>query len=154
MKKKHCNQLENNAFISKSNLNQNQIKQNELLNFDNTFIEKKNIIYNNGVFTFLEKGTYLINFNIYIEKTKLISINLNVEYTINNNKYNFIISQKGIDKIGTSTFHSLVLPCSFIEKFYKHDTLQIRNISNGTVDLISNYVPEATNALLSICKIK
>ena len=94
-----------------------------------------------------------ISFNIYIENTKLPSINLRVEYKNNNIKNNIIISQKGIDEIGTGTAHSLVLPCSFINKFTINDTLKIRNISEGSIDFISNYVKNATNGIISIYKI-
>ena len=93
------------------------------------------------------------DFNIYIENTKLPSINLNIEYTNNGHKNNFVISLKGIDEIGTGTFHSMVLPCSFINKFTINDTIQVRNVSDGSITLISNYIKKATNGIFSIYKI-
>jgi hypothetical protein len=143
----------NNIFISKSNTVMNNVKMYEIIKFDNTFLENNYINYKNGIFTFLENGTYFISFNIYIENTKLPSVSLSVEYTNNNIKNNIIISQKGIDEIGTGTAHSLVLPCSFINKFTINDTIKIRNISEGSIDFISNYVKNATNGIISIYKI-
>jgi len=143
----------NNTFISKSNTAMSNVKKNEIIKFDNTFIENNYINYNNGVFTFLENGTYFTNFNIYIENTNLPYINLSIEYTNNGYKNSFIISQKGIDEIGTGTAHSLILPCSFINKFTINDTIQIRNTSEGSINLISNYVKNAVNGIISIYKI-
>jgi hypothetical protein len=141
----------NNVLISKSNIGKitNTVQKNEVIRFNNTFLENNYINYNEGIFTFLESGTYFVSFNIYIENTKLSSVNLNVEYTDNS----FLISQKGIDEIGTGTAHSLTLPCSFINKFKINDTLKIRNTSDGEITFISNYVKEATNGIISIYKI-
>lgn len=152
---KVCYQAEiiNDCFISKSNAIMNTVKQNKIIKFDNTFLENNYINYNNGVFTFLENGTYFISFNIYIQNTTLPSVNLNVEYTNFSVPNSFLISQKGIDEIGTGTAHSLTLPCSFINKFTINDTLQIRNTSNGEITFISNYVKTATNGIISIYKI-
>ena len=143
----------NNTFVSKSNTFMKNVKQFEIINFDNTFFENNYINYENGVFTFLQIGTYFISFNIYIENTTLPSISLDIEYTSESIKKNFIIAQKGIDEIGTGTAHSLTLPCSFINKFTINDIIQIRNISNGTINFISNYIPNATNGIISIYKI-
>lgn len=143
----------NNIFISKSNKFINEVKKDEIIKFNNTFFENNYINYENGVFTFLENGKYFISFNIYIENTKLPSINLNVEYTNQSEKHNFIIALKGIDEIGTGTAHSLVLPCSFINKFTINDIIQIRNVSDGSINFISNYVKDATNGIISIYKI-
>jgi hypothetical protein len=131
----------------------NTVKQNKIIKFDNTFLENNYINYNNGIFTFLENGTYFISFNIYIQNTTLPSVNLNVEYTNFSVPNSFLISQKGIDEIGTGTAHSLTLPCSFINKFTINDTLQIRNTSNGEITFISNYVKTSTNGIISIYKI-
>ena len=143
----------NNTFISKSNTFMSSVKKLEIIKFNNTFLENNYINYDNGIFTFLENGTYFVSFNIYIENTKLSSINLSVEYTIQGKKNSFVIAQKGIDEIGTGTAHSLVLPCSFINKFTINDIIQIRNTSDGTINFISNYVPNATNGIISIYKI-
>ena len=143
----------NKTFISKSNKFINEVKKDEIIKFNNTFFENNYINYENGVFTFLENGKYFISFNIYIENTKLPSINLNVEYTNQSEKHNFIIALKGIDEIGTGTAHSLVLPCSFINKFTINDIIQIRNVSDGSINFISNYVKDATNGIISIYKI-
>jgi hypothetical protein len=158
----------NNSFISKSNINDNNIsslsivKKDQIIKFNNTFLENNYINYNEGIFTFLEYGTYFISFNIYIENTTLPSVNLNIEYTMNSstdnilnlkNQHSFLISQKGIDEFGTGTAHSLTLPCSFINKFTLNDTLKIRNTSNGDINFISNYVKNATNGIISIYKI-
>lgn len=148
----------NNVFISKSNIIKSSVQKDEIIKFDNTFLENNYISYDNGIFTFLELGTYFVSFTIYIENTKLPSINLSVEYTdleniTKENRKNFIISQKGIDEIGTGTAHSLTLPCSFINKFNINDTLQIRNISDGEITFVSNYVKNATNGIISIYKI-
>ena len=152
---KVCYQAEivNDCFISKSNIIMSIVKQNKIIKFDNTFLENNYINYNNGIFTFLENGTYFISFNIYIQNTTLPSVNLNVEYTNFSVPNSFLISQKGIDEIGTGTAHSLTLPCSFINKFTINDTLQIRNTSNGEITFISNYVKTATNGIISIYKI-
>jgi hypothetical protein len=143
----------NDSLISKSNIIISTVKKNEIIRFDNTFLENNYINYNNGLFTFLESGTYFISFNIYVENTTLPSVNLNVEYTNYSVLNNFLISVKGIDEFGTGTAHSLTLPCSFINKFTINDTLQIRNTSNGDVTFISNYVKNATNGIISIYKI-
>jgi len=133
----------------------NSAIKDEIIRFDNTFLENNYINYDDkeGIFTFLQNGTYFISFNIYIENTKLSSVNLNVEYTEYSCEKSFVIAQKGIDEIGTGTAHSLTLPCSFINKFTINDTLKIRNTSNGTITFISNYVKNALNGIISIYKI-
>lgn len=143
----------NSSLISKKNLNQTKILKNALVKFDNAFINNNFINYKNGIFTFLEKGTYFINFNIYIENTNLSSVNFNIEYTVNSVYNTFLLAQKGIDDIGTGTAHSLVLPCSFIENFDINDEIKIRNTSDGEIILISNYVEDSVNALCSINKL-
>jgi hypothetical protein len=143
----------NDSLISKINMNITTVKKNELIRFDNAFLENNYISYNNGIFTFLESGTYFISFNIYIENTKLPSVNLTVKYTEYSCKKSFVIAQKGIDEIGTGTAHSLTLPCSFINKFTINDTLEIRNSSDGDITFISNYVKNALNGIISIYKI-
>ena len=145
----------NNTFISKSNIKLSNVKKDEIIRFDNTFLENNYISYDDkdGIFTFLECGTYFISFNIYIENTKLSSVNLNVEYTEYSFKKSFLIAQKGIDEMGTGTAHSLTLPCSFINKFTINDTLKIRNKSDGTITFVSNYVKDAVNGIISIYKI-
>ena len=143
----------NNTFISKSNTLMSTVKKDQIIQFDNTFLEDNYINYNKGIFTFIENGTYFVSFNIYIENTKLPSINLNIEYTNNGVKNSFLIAQKGIDEVGTGTAHSLVIPCSFINKFTINDTIRIRNTSDGSISFISNYVENATNGIISINKI-
>jgi len=145
----------NNTFISKSNIKMSAVKKDEIIRFDNNFLENNYISYDDkkGIFTFLESGTYFISFDIYIENTKLPSVNLNIEYTEYSYEKSFVISQKGIDEIGTGTAHSLTLPCSFINKFTINDTLKIRNTSHGTITFISNYVKDAVNGIISIYKI-
>ena len=143
----------NDTFISKSNTLMTTVKKDEVIRFDNTFTENNYINYENGVFTFLENGTYFISFNIYIENTKLPSITLSVEYKKKELFNRFFIAQKGIDEIGTGTAHSLVLPCSFINKFTINDTIRIRNTSEGSINFVSNYVENATNGIMSIYKI-
>ena len=129
------------------------VKKGEIIRFDNTFTENNYINYENGVFTFLENGTYFISFNIYIENTKLPSITLSVEYKKKELFNRFFIALKGIDEIGTGTAHSLVLPCSFVNKFNINDTIKVRNTSDGSINFISNYVENATNGIISIYKI-
>ena len=146
-------EIVNDTFISKSNTLMTTVKKDEIIRFDNTFTENNYINYENGVFTFLENGTYFISFNIYIENTKLPSITLSVEYKKKEFFNRFFIAQKGIDEIGTGTAHSLVLPCSFINKFTINDTIRIRNTSDGSIDFVSNYVENATNGIMSIYKI-
>lgn len=145
----------NDMFISKSNIKMSTVMKDEIIRFDNSFLENNYISYDDkdGIFTFLECGTYFISFNIYIENTKLPSVNLNVEYIEYSYKKSFVIAQKGIDEIGTGTAHSLTLPCSFINKFTINDTLKIRNVSDGTITFVSNYVKDATNGIISIYKI-
>lgn len=146
-------EITSNVNTTKSNTKISLVKKDELIRFDSTFFENKNIEYNKGRFTFLEKGIYFISFNIYVENTTLPSINLSVEYSVNGNKKNFVIAEKGIDEIGTGTAHSLVIPCSFTNNFNINDTIQIRNVSEGSVRFISNYVEGAINGLISIYKI-
>ena len=143
----------NDIYITKSNTTMTTVKKDEIIRFDSTFLENSNIIYDKGIFTFIEKGTYFVSFNIYIENTKLPSINLSVEYSVDGKKQNFIVAQKGIDDIGTGTAHSLVIPCSFTNNFNINDTIQIRNVSDGSINFISNYVDNAINGIISIYKI-
>jgi len=145
----------NNTFISKSNIEMSTVKKDEIIRFNDVFLENNYISYDNkdGIFTFLEAGIYFISFDIYIENTKLPSVNLNVEYTEYSDKKSFVIAQKGIDEFGTGTAHSLTLPCSFINKFTINDIIKIRNTSDGDITFISNYVKEAVNGIISIYKI-
>ena len=143
----------NDTLITKSNTLMSTVKKDEIIRFDNTFLENNYINYEKGVFTFLEKGTYFVSFNIYIENTTLPSVNLSIEYTNEGKKNSFLIAQKGIDEIGTGTAHSLTLPCSFTNKFSINDTIQIRNTSEGSIQFISNYVENAINGIVSIYKI-
>jgi hypothetical protein len=57
--------------------------------------------------------------------------------------------KKGIDKIGTGTAHSLILPCLFINKFIINDTIQIRNTSEGSINFISYNVKNAVNDIIN-----
>lgn len=151
-----CYQCEivNTVQFSKSNILLSNVKNNQNVLFNNAFINNKFINYkNNGKIVFLEKGTYFINFNIYVENTNLPAVIFEVKYTINGKKYSFNVAQKGIDEIGTGTAHSLVIPCSFISEFNINDTLKIKNKSGDTVVLISNYVQNATNSIISITKL-
>jgi len=143
----------NEIELSNSNILINSVKSNEKVLFNNTFIENNLIGYNKGSITFLEYGTYFINFNIYIENTTLPVVIFEVFYTQNSIKKSFNIGQKGIDEIGTQTAHSLVIPCSFIAKFNINDILEIKNKSDGTVYLISNYSNDLTNGIISITKL-
>lgn len=144
----------NEIEFSKSNILLSNIKNNQNILFNNTFIDSKLIKYEkSGLITFLEKGTYFLNFNIYIENTKLPAVIFEIKYTVNSKKHSFNVAQKGIDEIGTGTAHSLVVPCSFISEFNINDTLEITNISGDTVVLVSNYVQNATNALISITRL-
>ena len=131
--------------ISLMNKKQNIIKKNELLLFDKVIINQQFIEYNNGVFTFLEKGLYIINFNIYVGDITLDFLQFDVELIKNKNRETILITEKGMDDEGTSTQHSLVVPFSVSDNFNINDTLKIKNISNGDINLISNYVPNATN---------
>jgi hypothetical protein len=139
--------------FSKSNLYIDTVKNHEKILFNNTFLENNLINYNKGTITFLEQGNYFVNFNIYIENTTLPAVIFKVNYTVNGVKKCFNVAQKGIDEIGTQTAHSLVVPCSFISKFNINDTLEIKNISGGTVYLISNYLNNSINAIISITKL-
>jgi hypothetical protein len=143
----------NKNIISKTNTLMKTVKNGEIIRFDKSFINNSNISYKDGVFTFLQKGSYFNSFNIYIENTNLASIQLSVEYLENGKKKELLIAQKGIDEIGTGTAHSLVIPCSFIKRFNINDTLKIRNVSDGSIDFISNYVEDASNGIISIYKL-
>ena len=138
---------------SKSNTFIKNIKKYEIIKFDNTFFGSNYVNYKNGIFTFLQNGKYFIGFNVYIENTTLPSIRLNVEYTNQKKKNNFIISQKSVDEIKIGTAYSLVLPCSFINKFTINDIIQIRNISDGSIIFMSNYITNTINGIFSIYKI-
>ena len=50
----------NDTFVSKSNTLMTTVKKDEIIRFDNTFTENNYINYENGVFTFLENGTYFL----------------------------------------------------------------------------------------------
>lgn len=144
----------NEIEFSKSNLLVSNIRDKQNILFNNTFIDSKLIKYEKtGLIKFLEKGTYFINLNIYIENTNLPAVIFEIKYTTNGKKQSFNIAQKGIDEIGTGTAHSLVIPCSFISEFNIDDILEIKNVSGDDVVLISNYVPNATNSIISITKL-
>ena len=143
----------NDVIFSKSNQSIDRVQNNQKILFNNTFLENNLINYNNGTITFLEYGNYFINLNIYIENTNLPVIIFEISYTINGTKKSFNIAQKGVNKFGTSTAHSLVIPCSFVSKFNINDILEIKNISGDTVYLISNYSCNLTNATISIVKL-
>jgi len=137
-----------------TNTNKYEVLNNQNIFFDHKIIDNTYISYdNNGIFTFSEPGLYLINFNIYIENTNLPSIVFDVNYSVNNKKKNFLIGLKGIDEIGTQTAHSLSLPCVFSTQFSIGDKLYVTNISNGTVNLVSHYIENCTNAIISITKL-
>lgn len=143
----------NQIEFSQYNYTIDTVKDNGKVLFNNMFVSNDLINYSEGVIKFLENGNYFINFNIYIENTTLPAVIFEVKYTIGGKKYNFNVAQKGIDDIGTGTAHSLTIPCSFISKFDINDTLEIINKSGGTVVLISNYVSQAINAIISITKL-
>lgn len=144
----------NEIEFSRSNQLLSNVQNNKNVLFNNTFIDSKLIKYENtGVITFLEKGTYFLNFNIYIEKTNLAAVIFEIKYTMGGKKQSFTVAQKGIDEVDIGTVHSLVIPCSFISEFNIGDILEITNISGGTVVLVSNYVQNATNAIISISKL-
>lgn len=145
-------------IIAQPNLSQynfllDEVKQDEKLLFNGTFLNSNLVSYNKGVVTFLEKGDYFVNFNIYVENTKLPIVIFEVKYTIDGKKKSFRVGQKGIDEIGTGTAHSLVIPCSFISKFNINDTFEVINKSNGNITLISNYSKDVINASLSLTKL-
>ena len=129
------------------------VQEGEAIPFDVSFLSNKYVSYENNIFTFASKGTYFVNFNLYIEKTTLPSINIQVNYTQNGDPKQFTIAQKGIDSIGTSTAHSLAIPCTFSNTFNINDTIQILNVSNGPITFVSNFVPNALNGIISISKI-
>ena len=143
----------NQFDLSKFNSLINNVKNNEKILFNNTFLDTGLINYNDGTILFLELGTYFVNFNIYVENTTLPAIIFEIIYTVNGKKERFNVAQKGIDEIGTQTAHSLVIPCSFISKFNINDTLEIRNKSGGTVSLIGNYLNNVINGVISITKL-
>ena len=143
-----------NVNTCSSNSRQYEVLNNRNLLFDYKIIDTSYISYDNsGIFTITEAGLYLINFNIYIENTNLPAVIFEIHYTVNGVKCNFSIALKGIDELGTGTAHSLSLPCVFTTKFNIGDELYITNISNGTVNLVSNYIKNCTNAIISITKI-
>lgn len=123
------------------------VLERELIKFDRQFIDE-NITYNNGIFTFNSEAIYNINFTIYLELLKLPIASLNVEYTINNNPGDFIVSVKGIENI--STAHSMVIPCNFSTKFYVGDTFNVRNISKGTISLLPSFSKTSIGSIISI----
>jgi len=129
------------------------VQEGEAIPFDVSFLSNKYVSYENNIFTFASKGTYFVNFNLYIEKTTLPSINIQVNYTQNGDPKQFTIAQKGIDSIGTSTAHSLAIPCTFSNTFNINDTIQILNVSSGPITFVSNFVPNALNGIISISKI-
>ena len=146
----------NDVNTSLANIYKPEVLNNENVLFDYKIIDNSYISCSEyGVFTIIEEGLYLINFNIYIENTNLPAIIFEVNYTVNGESCNFSIAQKGIDEFGTGTAHSLSLPCVFTTKFNINDTLCITNISNGTVNLITNYssLKNCVNAIISITKI-
>lgn len=144
-------ELINQFEISKIDILFDNIKKNEKLRFSNTFLDSKNISYKDGEFTFLQYGNYFVNFNIYVENTSLPAIIFKVIYTINGVKKSFNVVQKGIsDEKEINTAHSLVIPCSFISNFNINDKLMIVNKSDGEISLISNYMKNSTNAIISI----
>jgi len=122
---------------------QTQVNVGQLVLFNKYFIDE-NITYKNGKFTFNKHGLYSINFSIYIESMQMPSADVNVEYGDNEQ---FIVSAKGINDITTA--HSMVIPCSFTNKFYKDDYLQLRNISSGDIILMSNF-NESIGSIISI----
>ena len=140
--------------ISNLNIIYDTVGQNEKLLFNNSFLDSKTISYTNGVFTFLEYGNYFVNFNIYIENTSLPAVIFEVIYTTSGKINSFNVVQKGIsDEKEITTAHSLVIPCSFISNFNIGDKLEIVNRSKGTIELISNYMKNSTNAIISINKL-
>ena len=128
---------------------QKSVLENELIKFDKQFIQD-NISYSNGIFTFETSAVYEINFSVYLQNMNYSITSLSVEYTINNVKDRFIVSCKGIDDVGTSTAHSMVLPCSFSNKFFTGDTISIKNISPGTINLMSNYSETSIGSIITI----
>lgn len=144
-----------NINLCSSNEYQDIVLNNENLLFDYKIIDTSFITYNNGIFIITESGLYSINLNIYIKNTDLSAIIFQVNYSVNGEKCNFSIALKGVDENGTSTAHGLVLPCVFTTKFNVNDILYVKNISNGTVKLSTNYcyLKNCVNSLISITKI-
>lgn len=138
---------------TQANIIVDTVQEGETIPFGVSFLSNEYVSYDNNMFTFASKGTYFVNFNLYIEKTTLPSINIQVNYTQNGIAQEFTIAQKGIDSIGTSTAHSLVVPCSFSNIFNINDTIQILNTSSGPITFVSNFVNNALNGIISISKI-
>ena len=142
------------GIISQYNRISSTVQKDELLHFNNMFFKTNNIEYNSDrSFTILNRGVYFVTFDIYVKNTSLPSINFSVEYTQFGTRKHFLIAQKGIDEMGTQTAHSMVVPCSFTNEFDVNDTIQIRNMSDGTITLVSNYIKDAINGIFSMYKI-
>lgn len=117
----------------------------------NSFILNDYISYDNkGVFMFNDEGFYLIKFNIYTENKSINKNIFSLNYSINNIPYKLSTILKLNDEIGIRTGLNLSLPSNFSKKFYKGDTLCIKNISNTNIKLSSKYEP---NSIILINKI-
>lgn len=117
----------------------------------NSFILNNYVSYDNkGVFMFNHEGFYLIKFNIYTENKSISKNIFSLNYSINNIPYKLSSILKLNDEIGIKTGLNLSLPSNFSKKFYKGDTLCIKNISNTNIKLSSKYEP---NSIILINKI-
>ena len=117
----------------------------------NSFILNDYVSYDNkGVFMFNHEGFYLIKFNIYTENKSINKNIFSLNYSINNTPYKLSTILKLNDEIGIRTGLNLSLPFNFSKKFYKGDTLFIKNISNTNIKLSSKYEP---NSIILINKI-
>ena len=75
-------------------------------------------------------------------------VSLKVEYLINNKKQHFIVSQKGIGK--KSTEHSIIIPCTFSNKFYNGDTFSVKNVSQHKLLLMPSFLNTSIGSIISI----
>ena len=123
-----------------------------LIDFTTQFISN-NISYRNGIFTIKTKGTYNVNFSVYLLNMDFPIASLAVNYTINGVSKTFNVSVKGIDQGTTGTAHSMVLPCSFATEFYAGDTISIKNITPNTLVLMGSYASDFGDPTESISSI-
>jgi hypothetical protein len=137
-----------------NNYSQTLIAKNEKIKFDKRILSS-NITYDTdtSIFTFIYDGLYLINLNIYLQNLKLPAALFTIYYTVDKKEYNFTISQKGMDEDKKGTIHGLSLPCSFSSNFYSGDIFYVKNTSDGTIVLSSNYIKNSIGSLISITKL-
>ena len=142
-----CQAYVSDYTLSSSVSYQHFVLPNKLILFDKQFINE-NINYTNGIYTFITPAVYEINFTIYLAYISMPFVSLKVEYLINNKKQHFIVSQKGIGK--KSTEHSIIIPCTFSNKFYNGDTFSVKNVSQHKLLLMPSFLNTSIGSIISI----